>query len=76
MAVWKDRAAYQIIQDAYEGEKAGERAAGREMTSGNMGSGLAVVCRQLGNPFLAVMSKGNSPERMKIIKALWEGMCY
>ena len=40
------------------------------MTSGNMGSGLAVVCRQFGNPFLAVMSKGNSPERMKIIKAL------
>ncbi len=40
------------------------------MTSGNMGSGLAVVCKQFGNPFLAVMSRGNSPERTKIIAAL------
>lgn len=66
----KDRAAYQIIQDAYEGKKLVKGQLVIEMTSGNMGSGLAVVCRQFGNPFLAVMSKGNSPERMKIIKAL------
>ncbi len=66
----KDRAAYQIIQDAYEGKKLVKGQLVVEMTSGNMGSGLAVVCRQFGNPFLAVMSKGNSPERMKIIKAL------
>ena len=66
----KDRAAYQIIKDAYEGKKLAKGQLVVEMTSGNMGSGLAVVCRQFGNPFLAVMSKGNSPERMKIIKAL------
>jgi cysteine synthase A len=66
----KDRAAYQIIQDAYEEKKLVKGQLVVEMTSGNMGSGLAVVCRQFGNPFLAVMSKGNSPERIRIIKAL------
>src|SRR6185436_16112561 len=40
-----------------------------EMTSGNMGAGLAFVCKQFGNPFLAVMPKGNSPERLKILRA-------
>ena len=40
------------------------------MTSGNMGVGLAVVCKQFGNPFLAVMSEGNSSERRKILKVL------
>lgn len=66
----KDRAAYQIIKDAY---KEGLLRKGQlvvEMTSGNMGAGLAVVCRQFGNPFVAVMSEGNSIERRKILKAL------
>jgi cysteine synthase len=66
----KDRAAFQSIKDAYED---GRLIKGRpviEMTSGNMGAGLAVVCRQFGNPFIAVMPKGNSPERIKILKAL------
>ncbi len=66
----KDRAAYQIIKDAYKEKKLVKGQLVVEMTSGNMGSGLAVICRQFGNPFLAVMSKGNSPERMKIIEAL------
>jgi len=66
----KDRAAYQIILDAYEMKKLVKGQLVVEMTSGNMGAGLAVVCKQFGNPFLAVMSKGNSPERIKIIKAL------
>jgi len=66
----KDRAAYQIIQDGYEKKKLNKGQLVVEMTSGNMGAGLAVVCKQFGNPFLAVMSKGNSPERIKIIKAL------
>ena len=66
----KDRAAYQIIKDAYA---KGELQKGQlvvEMTSGNMGAGLAVVCKQFGNPFLAVMPEGNSPERRKILMAL------
>jgi cysteine synthase A len=66
----KDRAALQIITDAYEKNKLKTGQIVVEMTSGNMGAGLAVVCRQFGNPFLAVMPKGNSPERIKILKAL------
>jgi hypothetical protein len=32
-----------------------------EMTSGNMGAALAVVCGVLVHPFVAVISAGNSP---------------
>ncbi|UCF89864.1 MAG: cysteine synthase family protein, partial [Desulfobacterales bacterium] len=66
----KDRAALQIIQDAYA---AGQLVSGRpvvEMTSGNMGAGLAVVCNIMGNPFTAVMSAGNSPARAKMLESL------
>jgi cysteine synthase A len=41
-----------------------------ELTSGNMGTGLAVVCAVLGHPFVAVMSAGNSPERAAMMRAL------
>lgn len=66
----KDRAAYQLVKDAYE---RGDLKKGQpvvEMTSGNMGAGMAVVCKQFGNPFYAVMSEGNSIERRKALKAL------
>jgi cysteine synthase A len=66
----KDRAAFQIIKDAYSNGTLKKGQLVVEMTSGNMGAGLAVVCKQFGNPFLAVMSEGNSPERRKILKAL------
>lgn len=66
----KDRAAFQIIYDAYETNRLSKGQLVVEMTSGNMGAGLAVVCKQFGNPFIAVMPKGNSPERIKILKAL------
>ena len=65
----KDRAAYQIILDAYENGSLKKGQTVVEMTSGNMGSGLALVCRQFGNPFIAVMSEGNSPERRNILSA-------
>lgn len=65
----KDRAALQIIQDAYENGSLRKGQTVVEMTSGNMGAGLALVCRQFGNPFVAVMSEGNSRERLKIIQA-------
>jgi cysteine synthase A len=66
----KDRAAKAIIEAA--------RADGRlrpgqpvvEMTSGNMGAGLAVVCAVLGHPFVATMSAGNSPQRARMLEAL------
>jgi cysteine synthase A len=66
----KDRAALQIIKDAYAANRLQTGQPVVEMTSGNMGAGLAVVCKQFGNPFTAVMPKGNSPERLKILKAL------
>jgi cysteine synthase A len=66
----KDRAARQIILDA---EQDGTLKAGQtvvELTSGNMGTGLAIVCRARGYPFVAVMSAGNSPERAMMMRAL------
>lgn len=65
----KDRAAYQIILDAYENGSLKKGQTVVEMTSGNMGAGLALVCRHFGNPFVAVMPEGNSPERRKILSA-------
>ncbi len=65
----KDRAAYQIILDAYQTGTLIKGQTVVEMTSGNMGAGLALVCRQFGNPFIAVMSEGNSPARRKILDA-------
>ncbi len=66
----KDRVALQMINDAYSDGRLTKGMPVMEMTSGNMGAGLAVVCRAYGNPFTAVMSVGNSPERVKILKAL------
>lgn len=66
----KDRPALQIIDEA---EKNGSLKPGQtvvELTSGNMGTGLAIVCGNRGYPFVAVMSKGNSPERARMMSAL------
>jgi cysteine synthase A len=66
----KDRIARQIIEDA-EAEgllKPGQTVV--ELTSGNTGAGLAIVCGIKGYPFVAVMSKGNSPERARMMSAL------
>jgi cysteine synthase A len=66
----KDRAAKGLIAEA---ERQGLLSPGQtvvELTSGNMGAGLAIVCRIKGYPFVAVMSKGNSPERARMMSAL------
>jgi cysteine synthase A len=66
----KDRAARRIIENA---EKSGELKPGQcvvELTSGNMGTGLAIVCGVKGYPFVAVMSEGNSAERARMMRAL------
>lgn len=66
----KDRAARQIIDDA---EADGSLDSGQtvvELTSGNMGTGLAIVCATKGYPFIAVMSRGNSEERARMMSAL------
>lgn len=66
----KDRAAKAIIEAA---RADGSLAPGQtvvELTSGNMGTGLAIVCGVLGHPFVAVMSAGNSVERARMMRAL------
>jgi len=66
----KDRAAKGLIEDA---ERKGLLKPGQtvvELTSGNMGTGLAIVCAIKGYPFVAVLSKGNSPERAQQMRGL------
>ncbi len=66
----KDRIALQMIEEA---EEAGLLRKGQhviELTSGNTGTGLAIVCAVKGYHFVACMSKGNSPERARMMKAL------
>jgi len=66
----KDRIARQIIEDA---EAEGKLRPGQtvvELTSGNTGTGLAIVCGVKGYPFVAVMSRGNSMERARMMSAL------
>jgi cysteine synthase A len=66
----KDRAAKGLIEEA---ENKGLLTPGQtvvELTSGNMGAGLAIVCAVKGYLFVAVMSKGNSPERARMMSAL------
>lgn len=66
----KDRIALQMIEDA---ENRGVLQPGQsvvELTSGNTGTGLAIVCAVKGYPFVAVMSRGNSMERARMMEAL------
>jgi cysteine synthase len=66
----KDRIALQMIEEA---EADGRLKPGQtvvELTSGNTGTGLSIVCAVKGYPFVAVMSRGNSMERARMMKAL------
>jgi cysteine synthase A len=66
----KDRIARQMIEDA---EAEGRLRPGQtivELTSGNTGTGLAIVCGVKGYKFVAVMSRGNSRERARMMAAL------
>jgi len=66
----KDRIALQMIEEA---ESSGILKPGQtviELTSGNTGTGLAIVCAVKGYPLYVVMSKGNSPERARMMRAL------
>lgn len=66
----KDRIARQIVEDAEAGGLLRPGQTVVELTSGNTGTGLAIVCGIKGYPFVAVMSKGNSPERARMMAAL------
>ncbi|MCL2343837.1 MAG: cysteine synthase family protein [Firmicutes bacterium] len=66
----KDRIALSIIEEA---EQSGSLVKGQdvvELTSGNTGTGLAIVCAVKGYHFVACMSKGNSMERARMMRAL------
>ena len=65
----KDRIALEIIREA---RASGELRPGQtvvELTSGNTGTGLAIVCRAMGHPFVALISRGNSVERVRQMEA-------
>lgn len=66
----KDRPALHMIEEA---EASGELKPGQtviELTSGNTGTGLSIVCQAKGHPFIACMSEGNSLERARMMRAL------
>ena len=66
----KDRIALQMIEEAEENGSLKRGQPVVELTSGNTGTGLAIVCAVKGYRFIAVMSKGNSTERARMMKAL------
>lgn len=66
----KCRSSLSMIEKA---RKSGELKPGMpvvEVTSGNQGCGLAVVCAVLGHPLTLTMSKGNSAQRALHMEAL------
>lgn len=66
----KDRAAKGILLAARADGRLSPGAPVVEMTSGNMGAGLAVVCAVLGHPLVVTMSVGNSPARARMLEGL------
>jgi cysteine synthase A len=65
----KDRIALQTLEEA---ENVGALKLGQtviELTSGNTGTGYAIACSLKGYPFIAVMSKGNTMERARMMAA-------
>jgi cysteine synthase len=66
----KDRAAKAILLAAREDGRLKPGMPVIEMTSGNMGAGLAVVCAALGHPLVVTMSAGNSHARAKMLEGL------
>ena len=65
----KDRAALQCLRDAEADGRLRPGTPVVELTSGNMGIGLAVACATMGRRLIAVMSEGNSPERRQLLAA-------
>ncbi len=66
----KDRIALEMIREAKARGDLRPSQVVIELTSGNTGTGLAIVCRALGHPFVAVMSRGNTMERARMMRAL------
>ncbi|MCL2648576.1 MAG: cysteine synthase family protein [Phycisphaerales bacterium] len=66
----KDRIALQMVKYAKENRLLHNGQTVVELTSGNTGTGLAIVCKAMGHPFVAVMSRGNTIERARMMQAL------
>ena len=66
----KDRVALEIITEARNSGALRPGGQVVEMTSGNTGIALAMVCAVYGHPFTAVMSAGIGPERIRMIRGL------
>lgn len=66
----KDRIALEMVLASRESGILREGQPVVELTSGNTGTGLAIVCAAYGHPFIAVMSEGNSVERARMMSAL------
>jgi cysteine synthase len=66
----KDRIARRMIEAAEREGRLGPGGVVVELTSGNTGTGLAIVCAVRGYRFIAVMSEGNSVERRRMLRAL------
>ncbi len=63
----KDRAAFEMIQNALNEGKIDSKTVIVEATSGNTGIALAMICADLGLQFMAVMPESMSLERRKMI---------
>lgn len=66
----KDRIALRMVLAAEEAGLLRPGGTVVELTSGNTGTGLAIVCAVRGYRFIAVMSEGNSVERRRMLHAL------
>jgi cysteine synthase A len=66
----KSRVALEMVRDAIGDGSLRPGQPVVELTSGNTGTGLAIACRALGYPFVAVMSRGNTVERARMMAAL------
>ncbi|MFO0907575.1 MAG: cysteine synthase family protein [Isosphaeraceae bacterium] len=65
----KDRIALEILREAHRAGVLKPNQPVLEVTSGNTGTGLAIVCKAMGHPFIAVISRGNSVERVVQMRA-------
>lgn len=66
----KDRIALRMVDDALADGRLKPGQTVVEVTSGNTGTGLAIVCAARALKFIAVMSAGNSVERRRMIEGL------
>ena len=66
----KDRVAKYLVAKALADGRVKPGDTVIELTSGNMGTGLALACRHADLRFVAVMSRGNSIERARMMQAL------